>query len=150
MRHVGFTGTRYGMSPAQQTVVAQALDRLVSGEPAATFIAHHGDCVGADAQFHDLTRLRGFRTVGHLPIDDTHRAFCQFDEVRDPLPHMKRNRAIVAESDVVIATPFDMEEKTVGGTWKTIGFARQAKKPLAIVWRDGIVTLERWPEARRP
>jgi hypothetical protein len=90
------------------------------------------------------TRLELWR-IGHLPIDQEHRAFCEFDETRPPLKHMQRNKAIVAESDVVIACPLDMVEKTIGGTWKTIGFTRKAGRPLAIVWRDGTVTKERWP-----
>lgn len=146
-RHLGFTGTRHGMTDKQRMVVAKAVESAVKRLPYVgedRLIIHHGDCVGADAEFHDITGPRCKR-IGHLPEDDTHRAFCTFDETRSPLPHMKRNKAIVAESDAMIATPYESAEQERGGTWKTIGFTRKANKPLAIVWPDGVVTLERWP-----
>ncbi len=138
-KHVGFTGTRHGMTPQQVASTYDLLHRIVG-----VTHAHHGDCVGADADFHAMaTRLQLWR-VGHLPVDETHRAFCAFDEVRSPLKHMQRNKAIVVGADVMIACPFDAIEKSVGGTWKTVGFTRKAGKPLAIVWPSGDVTTERW------
>ncbi len=58
---------------------------------------------------------------------------------------MRRNADIVRESNIMIAAPFEETEQERGGTWRTIGMARKAKKPLAIVWRDGRVEKERWP-----
>lgn len=141
MRHIGFTGTRHGMTPEQYCKVIEILGERTEYE----YVAHHGDCIGADADFHRIAYATSVRIVGHIPEDNTHRAFCEFHEVRSPLPHMKRNKAIVAESDVMIATPLEMTEQERGGTWKTIGFTRKAGKPLAIVWRDGTVSKERWP-----
>jgi hypothetical protein len=57
---------------------------------------------------------------------------------------MRRNKNIVMASTVMIAAPFETAEQTHGGTWRTIEMARKAKRPLAIVWRDGAVTEERW------
>lgn len=134
---VGFTGTRFGMTKEQKV-------RMSSLVPRADFY-HHGDCVGADADFHNIVRYlchdfnHDGQIVGHLPVDTTHRAFCTFDETRDPLPHMKRNKAIVTESDVMLACPSTMEEQQFGGTWATIRMARKAKKPLTIVYPDGSV-----------
>jgi len=61
---------------------------------------------------------------------------------------MKRNRAIVDISTVMIATPFEDTEQKFGGTWKTIGMARKVSRPLAIVFRSGNARLEAWTAQR--
>ena len=135
MRHLGFTGTRFGMKPPQHAAVRDVIVSL--GE----VTGHHGDCVGADAEFHALLRELGHRVIGHPPVDDEHRAWCQFDDQVEPLTHMKRNRAIVAIAHIMIGAPFEMTAQERGGTWLTIKMARKAGKPLVIVFPDG--TLER-------
>jgi len=45
---------------------------------------------------------------------------------------------------LMLAAPRDMTEQEHGGTWKTIGMARKAKKPLVIVFPDGSTQGE-WP-----
>lgn len=140
MTSIGFTGTRHGMTAAQRRAVASIIDE------AGVVTAHHGDCVGADADFHELVRRdsSGNRIVGHLPVNESDRAFCQFDEVREPLPYMRRNAEIVKAADVMIATPYEAEQQPRGGTWRTVEMARKAKKPLALVLPDGMVRFERW------
>jgi len=66
------------------------------------------------------------------------------DSRRENAPHMRRNKNIVIVSTVMIAAPFEAVEQLHGGTWRTIGMTRKSKRPLAIVWRDGAVTRERW------
>lgn len=123
MIHVGFTGTRFGMSVLQLATLRNEIGKIYS-DAGLTF--HHGDCIGADAEFHKLVRaMKGGWIVGHIPVDETHRSHCDFDEVRTPLPHMKRNRAIVDASDVMFAAPLQMQEQTFGGTWRTIQMARK-------------------------
>jgi hypothetical protein len=139
---LGFTGTRHGMTAAQRAAVVELLDELA---PATGFVAHHGDCVGADAEFHDLCRERpsSFIVIHPGPITDLeHQAHRVGDERREPLPHMRRNKNIVLASDVIIATPFEDLEQEYGGTWRTIGMARKAKRQLAIVWRHGRIIRE--------
>jgi hypothetical protein len=140
---IGFTGTRHGMTAAQREAVARLLDELA---PAA-FVGHHGDCVGADAEFHALCRTRpGSVLVIHPgPVSDReHQAGCLGDDLREALPHMRRNKNIVLASTVMIAAPFEDAEQDYGGTWKTIGMARKARRPLAILQRSGRVIRERW------
>jgi hypothetical protein len=48
---IGFTGTRYGMTPDQRSAIARLIAETAGPEP---FFAHHGDCIGADAEFHEL------------------------------------------------------------------------------------------------
>lgn len=145
MIHVGFTGTRFGMSEKQFFTVL-GLMATEGGLFHGAVTGHHGDCVGADSQFHDICRRLEIRVIGHPPVDQEHRAFCRFDEERPLLTHMKRNRAIVAESQIMIATPYDPAEpgELVGGTWKTVGMTRKALKPLILVMPNGHVLRERW------
>jgi hypothetical protein len=145
MIHVGFTGTRFGATDVQLARMRELLTTLVARSFAdEQFTAHHGDCVGADAQFHALARELAWSIVIHPPVDDSERANCSGDQRRDPLTHMKRNKAIVTESHLMLAIPRDMTEQQFGGTWKTIGMSRKAKKPLVIVFPDG-TTHGEWP-----
>lgn len=128
---LGFTGTRQGMTVAQER---QVRDWIV-GE----LELHHGDCVGSDAEAHRAAIDLGLRVVVHPPYDDKLRAFCSgADEVREPLPYLVRNRNIVDETDILIATP-EGPEKLRSGTWATIRHAQRQGKPQFIVMPDGEV-----------
>jgi len=144
MWQIGFTGTRQGMTPLQRAGVAALLQQVAG---AGGFIAHHGDCVGADAEFHDLCREmpQSFIVVHPGPLDDLpNQAGRVGDERRAPLPHMRRNKNIVMASTVMIAAPFELTQQEHGGTWRTIDMARTAKRPLAIVSPEGATATERW------
>lgn len=145
--HVGFTGTRRGMTETQRTTVSDMLAKA----PGA--VVHHGDCVGADADFHAISAGLGHGIVIHPPDESRHRAFCRtdgfLDEVLDPLPYLVRNRAIVRASAVLIATPFEASEQPTGGTWFTIAYARQRNMPVRVVWPDGTVARSGLPTGRR-
>lgn len=111
---------------------------------------HHGDCVGADAQAHDLAGRVNAKRIVHPPVDNTHRAWVSFyDEIREPKSHFARNRDIVDETDVLIAAPpymDDITKDTRGGTAYTVNYARKRGKPVYIVRPDGSVIA---PEAGR-
>ena len=66
------------------------------------------------------------------------------NERRAHLPHMRRNKNIVIAATVMIAAPFELTQQEHGGTWRTIDMARKAKRPLAIISRDGAMAKERW------
>lgn len=137
MIHIGFTGTRHGMSEAQRRMVDITVADMIGGDLDLRVVAHHGDCTGADAQFHIIAVQYGAMTVGHIPDDNTYRGFAQCDDTRDPLPYLKRNQNIVDAATYMIAAPGEMTEQDRGGTWSTIRMARRAKKPLIIVYPDG-------------
>lgn len=142
---IGFTGTRYGMTTEQRRRVLHMLLEYTFG---CEFTAHHGDCIGADAEFHAIARARpGSRIVIHPgPVDDLARqAGCVGDERREPLPHMRRNRNIVRACTVLIAAPAEETQQPRGGTWRTVEMARQAGRPLALVLPSSAVSKERWP-----
>ena len=136
MKHIGFTGTRSGMSEAQKAGFIALLESLMP------CVFHHGDCVGADEEAHLMARTLGISVVIHPPIKDDLRAFCDgASEVRAPKSYFARNRDIVNECSLLIATPYT-DEETSGGTWYTINYARKVKKPVAILQRQMTAALE--------
>ncbi len=139
--HLGFTGTRHGMSPKQLSFVEWF---VITQTPMAVFHAHHGDCSGADEQFHAACRNTGGRAFVevHAPIQRGLRAFCQGDQSHEPEPFMARNAAIVSASQILIAAPLQDVPQLRGGSWSTIRMARRALlggtlKELYVVGRDG-------------
>lgn len=133
MSIVGFTGTRMGMTAAQMSTFARLRTEL------QLTVFHHGDCVGADAEAHDLVVGGGSPVEVHVhpPVDDTHRAWKKGDVEHKPLTHFARNRAIVIASDVLMAASASPERLTRGGAWYTIDYARKLGKPVVILWPDG-------------
>jgi hypothetical protein len=130
---VGFTGTCNGMTVAQRASVVELMRRIEPHE------CHHGDCVGADRQFHEIARTGPRWMVGHPGPDEGLRANCDFDETKEVLSHLARNREIVKSVDVVIATPQETEHQNFGGTWYTIDHAIKKGRPVHVVWPDGRV-----------
>jgi hypothetical protein len=139
---IGFTGTRNGMTEAQKTAVHLLLIELFANP--IEIVAHHGDCVGADADFHAICREVGVgKIVAHPPDLTVMRAFTNADEVRLPRPYLVRNGNIVFESREMIATPSGFAEERRSGTWSTIRKARLKGKSVAIVYPDGRIEKRR-------
>jgi hypothetical protein len=125
---IGFTGTQLGMTFYQRRKIREQLQLMKPTE------AHHGDCIGADQDFHILCRELNIPVVIHPPNIDAKRAFCEGEEVREvkqPKPYLDRNHDIVDASDIILATPAEAHEITRSGTWATIRYARRVgKSPL--------------------
>jgi hypothetical protein len=129
---VGFTGTRKGMTDQQKRVL-RGLLKLFDVEE-----AHHGDCVGADEDFYNICRALGIpMIVAHPPSIDTSRAWTESNRFRDPRPYLARNRQIVNDTELLIATPETDVEQVRSGTWSTIRYARTKQRPIHIVLPDG-------------
>jgi hypothetical protein len=138
MKQIGFTGTKNGMSKVQELQVDRLLTKI--GKNGAF---HNGDCVGADEQACRIADSIGMRIILHPPIKQNKRAFCRADETRLEKEYLDRNRDIVAESELVIATPKETKEQFRGsGTWMTIRATRKAGKKLIIIWPDGSFSSE--------
>jgi hypothetical protein len=142
--HLGFTGTRFGMSPAQRSMVRHLVEGLVLMRPTAyeTVAAHHGMCVGADSEFHEMCHELGIRVIGHPGPPGEFSADLVCNERLEPTNHMRRNAAIVAVSSIMIAAPRENTPQPRGGTWATIGMARRELRRLKlgvlhVVDRDG-------------
>jgi hypothetical protein len=143
--HIGFTGTRNGMTDAQRRKVDMVVAEVIGGDVNLRVVAHHGDCIGADEKFHEIAQQYGCKTIGH-PSTHNLRAYCKFDKELDRKAPLARNADIVAESRVMIACPAEETEQQRSGTWSTVRLARRAGKQLAIVLPDGTATRERWSD----
>jgi hypothetical protein len=128
------TGNRDGMTDEQKKTFARGLDHFN-----ATTL-HHGDCVGADADAHDIAAEKGRMITIHPPEKDELRAFKreEGDEEREPKGYFARNRDIVNESEILFGFPKTMFE-TSGGTWYTINYGKRIGKPVYVVLPDGSV-----------
>ncbi len=124
---IGFTGTQQGMSAYQKKVVAQILEMK---KPS---FGVHGDCIGADKDFHDLCVAFNIKTEIHPPDKDIKRAFCKGDVIMQPLPYLDRNHNIVDSADVMLATPKTEHEELRSGTWATIRYARKKNKRIIVI-----------------
>lgn len=96
---IGFTGTSKGMTPYQKQRVSELLRELT---PA---LVRHGDCVGADTEFHQIDNSLNIKTCIHPPDNDSKRAFNQSDSILSVKPYLNRNRDIADMSDKLIPTP---------------------------------------------
>jgi len=136
---LGFTGTRDGMTDVQRERVAQF---LMDKKPE---IVLHGDCIGADSQFHDSVLLLPWPTwIETFPCDlPKFRARRKADVVHPVERPKKRNWDIVRSCDQLLAAPKAEAAKSPrSGTWQTIRLALSAKKTVYVVWPDG--TLQGW------
>jgi len=118
---VGFTGTREGISVNQHRELIKFIKENDFTE------LHHGDCVGADAQMHEYTRL--FKPnciiVVRPPKNEIRRAWCQGDIIKEPMDYIPRDRLIVDSVDLLVACPLRDEEELRSGSWTTIRYARK-------------------------
>ena len=135
---IGFTGTHKGMTSDQYFAVEYLLSSVDFLE------AHHGDCIGADAQFHLFCLDMKIPIVIHPPDDKRKRAFCFAEHGREGLgtslpckPYLARNRDIVNTCDILIACPKNKEEELRSGTWATIRHAKKSMKGLCLIYPDG-------------
>lgn len=131
--NIGFTGTQTGMTDRQQSAVYGLIDEHSPDE------FHHGDCVGADEEAHQIIRIIGFwRIVIWPPVNSDLRAYCDGDVMKPVQGYMRRNRSIVNATGLLIAAPKSGVRK--GGTWATVTYAQRRNKSVLIVWPDGDVT----------
>ena len=129
---IGFTGTHHGMTPAQVRV----LRSILSGHKGAAL--HHGDCVGADAQAHEVACSLGRDLTIHPPVNG-HRAWKTSRDIRTPRPYLSRCKDIVRETDMLIAAPGEEKEQRRSGAWSTVRFARKLAKPVFVISPNGTV-----------
>jgi len=136
---IGFTGTRNGMSDVQLDEISKYLAPLLDTHDSLEL--HHGDCVGADMDMHDMflemciNTDTNFKIHIHPPVKNGQRAFCDAEEVDvdwlvtyEPKPYLERDYDIVDACDILLATPKSLKEERRSGTWATIRYARKTNK----------------------
>lgn len=128
----GFTGTQQGMTEAQKSTLRNYLTGS-SGE------LHHGDCIGADSEAHDIAAECGYSIVLHPPTNYSKRAWREVPShmIRREKPYLARNQDIVHDTISLIATPAEAEEQLRSGTWSTVRFARKQGKAVVLILPDG-------------
>ena len=128
---VGFTGTAEGMTRRQKRLFAS---KIVEVQP---FEFHHGDCIGADAEAHDIVRklLPQCRIIIHPPSVNAKRAFCEGAYlILPPKDYLVRNKDIVSASSLMFATPKECDEQLRSGTWATVRYARTSGVEIRIIF----------------
>src|SRR5262245_47960724 len=140
--NIGFTGTRTGMTAAQWLTFKDLYDGLAwwSSTP-ITFL--HGGAIGADQQAAsyvaelDRDRLECFPAIG-----TTYRPVYK-ETIHPMMDPLDRNRMIVNQSTILIATPGQAVDQVRSGTWRTVRYARRLRLPIAVIQPDGFVAWER-------
>ena len=121
---VCFTGTREGMTDEQ---LKQVGELLAIAKPDRV---RHGCAVGADRQFHALAEP-GTRDLYPSNPEQSRWALANVvkgDNVCAELPPLVRNKEMVDQSTLIIATPRSAVEELRSGTWHTIRYARREQK----------------------
>lgn len=139
MISVGFTGTQEGMQALQFQALTDEVDYMYHFTHWNSFEFHHGDCIGADAEAHNLMeRLHGVRIWVHPPEDTKKRAFCKGTNVvfLPAKPYIERNHDIVDACKLLVACP-EGPERRRSGTWATVRYAQRIGKPVTIIMPDG-------------
>lgn len=136
---IGFTGTRFGMTDKQMQRLASLLLNIAEGNSVEL---HHGDCIGADIEAAKIAKQLGYKIVCHPPLNESDRGEFQSDEYRMNETYLKRNRNIVDECEILIATPKTATEQFRSGTWYTIRYAGKRNKKILIIIPDGTVNGE--------
>jgi len=132
---VGFSGSREGLTQFQLALLGLIIRRQKIAK------VHHGDCVGADAMFHNLVKELGIWVIIHPPINPRNKAHGIANDYRKPLPYLDRNKEIVKESTILLACPKDESEDTRSGTWQTIRYARKLGRPTLVIFPSGEIIL---------
>ena len=140
VEHVGFTGTRMGLSSKQRHSLRTVLAEL-KNDGALWF--HHGDCVGADEESHQVAKALGYKTHAHPPDQMAYAAVTLDADITDePAPYMVRNQAIVDMCAILIACPKQYplnDQPKRSGTWSTVTKAERKGIPRVIIYADGTV-----------
>lgn len=129
---VGFTGTRNGMTYEQKVKVKE----FIADNAFQIDEVHHGDCIGADADFHTICYQFGIKIVIHPPTNPKNRAYCTSPFIYEKKEYLVRNCDIVDSSTVLIATPKTLHEEQRAGTWHAIRYAR-GRIPVNVFYNNG-------------
>jgi hypothetical protein len=130
---LGMTGSRQGISAEALMVLNIFLAKNDVTE------GHHGDCVGADLDFHNQLVLNDIRIIIHPPDNDSNRSFCESNVIKPVKPYLTRNKNIVNETDMLIAFPATKDEIIRSGTWSTIRYAKRMNTKVLIIFLDGMI-----------
>lgn len=130
---VAFTGTQIGMTKAQK----KAFKSLLQAMKPKVFI--HGDCIGADAEAHDIAEELGLEIWIRPCFISQKRAYKKGKLLADPEDPIARNHKMVDESHALIGCPKSEQQELRSGTWSTIRYAKKCGSLRWLVHPDGSV-----------
>lgn len=137
MNHLGFIGSRIGMSREQKKVA-----NIIIGGTSARYI-HHRDYQGTDQQIHDLADMKCHKVIIVHPGNiNGQRAFCPVAIGRHlcPMPSLARNVQFVKDIDcLIIMLPSNNSVEIGTSTDVIIQTMKKAGKPIVLVRRDGTI-----------
>ena len=136
--HVGFTGTREGMTDIQKYIYTRNFLLIIAKKlPIDRICFHHGLCIGSDDEAHDIAKENNCYIIGHPPLNKRFAVDKIVNEMREPLPYLMRDHKIVDEATIMFGTPNSKQEILKSGTWATIRYARKLHRLLTIIYPDG-------------
>ena len=128
--HIGITGSRHGCTPTQWVGLVHELAKGIRRD----VCFHHGDCVGVDAEAHQIAVRFGFTIVVHPPVVPMFRAYTSADERLREKPYLARNYDIVQAVRLLIVVPSGPEaDNPRSGTWATYRMAVKAGVETAVI-----------------
>lgn len=131
---IGFTGARDGMTDKQKAKVQNILAYMEWPR----WSGLHGDCLGADEDFHNICRAMKREVLQRPCILANQRAYTDAKEIAKPKNPLVRNKEIVDQASGMIACPSGDVEQLRSGTWSTIRYARLSDhRQLVVVFPDG-------------
>ena len=133
---IGFTGTRQGMSKGQKQKLRDTLRELKASNKNGMCEFHHGDCLGADEEAHEIANEEGYWVVAHPPSDPKARAFVIAHCERPKKPYLVRDHDIVDECQILIAAPKSNTEVMRSGTWATIRYGLKKERQIIMLGRN--------------
>jgi hypothetical protein len=139
---IGFTGTRLGMIDEQKETVYNLLQQRKK-KSTVCLEGLHGDCIGADANFHQICRDLDI-TIYKVPSNwerTTAHTDAPLLEGFEPMPPYARNRILVKASTELIGCPFNYKYTNRSGTWYTMTYAASNGKKVIAVFPDGSTQL---------
>ena len=143
---IGFTGSRQ-MPTLPQRGELEDLFKFLNGEHQGQVRLLHGACVGCGTVAAEYAVRLGWHIVAY-PANNVNpslvssRVKAISTVIMPPEPALKRNRIIVDECDMMVATPKQKFESDRGGTWVTIRYMRRVGRKSVIIWPDGVKTFE--------
>jgi len=136
---IGFTGTQDGMNAAQKRELYEVLRTYAMPSPMPPdekHEFHHGDCIGADTEAHEIALMLGYDVIIHPPTNPKKRTFCEgYKRRANPLPYLDRNKRIVESTSVLIVAPKSDKEELRSGTWSTYRYGKAHGKTIVMLKR---------------
>lgn len=125
---ISFIGAPGGMNAYQKTSVERLLKMFEPTE------VHHGDCLGADEEFHNIATRLNLYTASHPQKDEELKANCMANHINLAKSKERANRDLVKVCELLLAAP-DVPEGHFDPTWMVIRTAKRTGRAVVVFER---------------